>query len=349
MPYECSIPQQGLNIQFRVSSQMKFEWGKFWDLVTIVLLSLILVPIIYLLPDSPIRIVIGLPFILFFPGYALIAALFPEKKSIDVIERIALSFGLSIAVTPLIGLGLNYTPFGIRLEPILASVTAFNIALCLIAVWRRQKAHDPFVPVQLPAIQKITKESFRQGNKIDRALNIILVISIAAAIIALAYVVAVPKQGEKFTEFYILGPEGMASDYPTNLTVGQEASLFIGIANHEYRTVDYAVEIWLVNASFVDNETVVSSMLFYDGFSVTLNHTDPNIEGKWQPQWERNYTFSLEVAGQYKMWFLLYKDAEPFDGVRYQEYVGTGAESRIVDAVNGDLLSLNLSMNVHPA
>ncbi len=326
---------------------MKFEWGKFWDLVAIVLLSLILIPIIYILPDNPIRIVIGLPFILFFPGYALIAALFPEKKSIGIIERVALSFGLSIAVTPLIGLGLNYTPFGIRLEPILASITAFNILCCLVAIWRRQKALDPFVPIQLPEIKSFTTQSFKQGNKVDRALNIILVISIAAALVALVYVVAVPKQGEKFTEFYILGPGGMASDYPTNLTVGQGANIFIGIANHEYRTVDYAVEIWLVNASFVDNQTVVNSMLFYDAFSVTLPHTDPNIEGEWQPQWERNYTFSLDVAGQYKMWFLLYKDSEPFDGTRYQEYAGTGAESKIVDAVNGDLLSLNLSMNVN--
>ena len=287
---------------------MKGEVGKHWDLAAIVVLTVVLIPIIYFLPDNPARIVIGLPFILFFPGYSLIAALFPEKKSLDVIERIALSFGLSIAVTPLIGLGLNYTPFGIRLDPILVSVSAFNMLLCAVAYWRRTKASEPFIPMAMPQFRFLAKEAFGKGEKIDRVLNIILVIAIASSLIALVYVVAVPKQGEKFTEFYILGPGGKASDYPTNLTVGEEGTIIIGIANHEYRTVSYGVEIWLVNASFVDNQTIINKMLFFDSFNVTLNHTDPNIEGEWKPQWERNYTFSVDVAGQYKMYLLLYKD-----------------------------------------
>ena len=36
-----------------------------------------------------------------------------------------------------------------------------------------------------------------------------------------AYVIITPKEGEKFTEFYILGPNGTASDYPTELKVGK--------------------------------------------------------------------------------------------------------------------------------
>ena len=48
-----------------------------------------------------------------------------------------------------------------------------------------------------------------------------------------------PKQGETFTEFYILGPGGQASNYPTNITVGQNASVIIGIVNHEQKTVNY--------------------------------------------------------------------------------------------------------------
>ena len=71
------------------------------------------------LDQTFIRTIFGLIMVLFLPGYALIAALFIGKDDLDAIERIALSFGLSIAVVPLLGLGLNYTPFGIRLIPIL--------------------------------------------------------------------------------------------------------------------------------------------------------------------------------------------------------------------------------------
>jgi len=335
-----------INIRAEVSRRMRDELRRHWDLVTIVVLTLILVPIIYFLPDNPLRIVIGLPFILFFPGYALIAFLFPEKKSIDVVERIALSFGLSIAVTPLIGLALNYTPFGIRLDPILACIGAFNMIFSIIAFYRRKRAEDPFLPIQLPAIFNSLKSNFKQGSKIDRLLNIILIVSIAASLIALVYVIAVPKQGEKFTEFYILGPDGKAHNYPTNLTVGENATVIIGIANHEYREVDYAVEIWLVDSSFVNNTTIVNHMYFFDSFSVRLAHTPVNLEGNWTPQWELRYNFSLEMPGQYKMWFLLFKDQMPFEGVRYQDYVNSGMASKIVDAVEGKILSLNLSMNV---
>jgi uncharacterized membrane protein len=52
-------------------------------------------------------------------------ALFPKREKMGGIERIALSFGMSLAVVPLLGLILNYTPWGIRLESILYSVASF--------------------------------------------------------------------------------------------------------------------------------------------------------------------------------------------------------------------------------
>jgi len=91
------------------------------------------------LSDFPVRIPLGLVMVLFVPGYTLIAALFPKKADLEGIERTALSFGLSIAVVPLIGLGLNYTPWGIRLKPILFSISAFTLAFTAISAYRRVK------------------------------------------------------------------------------------------------------------------------------------------------------------------------------------------------------------------
>ncbi|MDD3092343.1 MAG: DUF1616 domain-containing protein, partial [Methanoregulaceae archaeon] len=62
-----------------------------WTLVTVI--SIYVPP----LNASPVRVALALPMILFIPGYSLIAALFPSNREIDLIERIALSFGLSIA------------------------------------------------------------------------------------------------------------------------------------------------------------------------------------------------------------------------------------------------------------
>ena len=44
---------------------------------------------------------------------------------------------MGIAVVPLIGLALNYTPFGIRLVPVLAVLSVFTVSLAVIAGVRR--------------------------------------------------------------------------------------------------------------------------------------------------------------------------------------------------------------------
>ncbi len=108
------------------------------ELFTIVALSLLLVPLVAF-TSGALRIALGLAFVLFFPGYTLVAALFPRKGQLGGIERVALSFGLSIAVVPLIGLVLNYTPRGIRLYPILISVLLFIVIMTGVAWYRRQR------------------------------------------------------------------------------------------------------------------------------------------------------------------------------------------------------------------
>ena len=110
------------------------------DLALVILLTLLCIPFVLIPPlneISPIRIILGLPLVLFLPGYSLIATLFPRKDDLDAIERIALSFGLSIAITPLLGLALNYTPFGIRLSPVLIVLSVFTISLAIGAYVRR--------------------------------------------------------------------------------------------------------------------------------------------------------------------------------------------------------------------
>ena len=111
------------------------------DLSLVIFLTLLCILFVLIPPlnESPVGIILGLPLVLFLPGYALIAALFPRKDNLDGIERIALRFGLSIAVVPLLGLALNYTPFGIRLSPILIVLSVFTISLALGAYVRRNR------------------------------------------------------------------------------------------------------------------------------------------------------------------------------------------------------------------
>lgn len=224
------------------------------DLLTVIGLVL-LTDLFVLVPglsETMFRNILGLPLVLFLPGYSLIAALFPAKSDLDGIERTALSFGLSIAVVPLIGLGLNYTSWGIRLIPILISLSVFTFVMCGFAYARRSKLPeaDVFEVSFKKTVLELKAEVLDKPEPgLDKALTVVLVLSILLSITTLVYVVITPKEGEHFTEFYILGPEGMADNYPTNYTLGESEEVIIGVVNHEYRNVNYTLDVRLENKS----------------------------------------------------------------------------------------------------
>ena len=130
----------------------------YWYWITIILTSTTAL-LVFTIPENAfplvyLRYVLGIIFVLWLPGYAFIKALFPQtlpfaralahslgttEKNLDTIERVALSLGMSIALVPIIGLLLNYTPWGIRLTPIVLSLTAFTIIFATAAIVREHQ------------------------------------------------------------------------------------------------------------------------------------------------------------------------------------------------------------------
>ena len=238
-------------------------------------LSILLILSIIFIPSTPARVILGLPFLLFFPGYTLVAALFVKKEGIDNIERIALSCGMSVAVSGLIGFGLNYTTWGIRLEPVLYSISAFIFVTSVIALIRRARILKTNI---FPAEFALTLPGWG-GSTLNKSLSIVLVIVIFVALGTLGYTIALPKIGERFTEFYILGIKGKAQDYPTEFFINYlgvtqviygngtfeamsgAGSVTLGIVNHEQQTEVYFVKMTIngeaVNIDFGGTNTTI--------------------------------------------------------------------------------------------
>ncbi len=63
-----------------------------------------------------------------------------SSESFDNIERVALSIGMSIALSPIVGLILYYTPLGIGLTPITLSLLALTAVFATAAVAREYLA-----------------------------------------------------------------------------------------------------------------------------------------------------------------------------------------------------------------
>ncbi len=81
------------------------------------------------------RYLFGSFFVLFLPGYSLVKVLFTDRE-LDIVERVALSIGLSLALVPLAGLLLNYTPWGIRTTPVTLSLLGLTVVFASAAVVR---------------------------------------------------------------------------------------------------------------------------------------------------------------------------------------------------------------------
>jgi len=279
------------------------------DLIFVIVWLLASVLVIYLpvLNVFPVRYVLTIPLMLFIPGYCFIAALFPKESDISFIERIALSFGFSIALVSLIGLGLNFTPWGIRLDPIVISITVFTLLMILVAYYRR--ANLPFVErfnVPFHALEsRIHQEFLPSGeSKITRFLSVLLVIVILIAILTTTYVIVFPKEGERYSEFYILGNNRTADDYPSFIIAGRNYPMYIGIGNHEYRYINYTIETWMAREDF-DKHTNISSVNVMDlnnRLSLILGHNETSV---------LPVNLSVKKTGYNRLEFLLFNDSVP--------------------------------------
>jgi uncharacterized membrane protein len=299
--------------------------------VVIVVLLTVLAVSLPVVRETPLRILFGLPFVLFVPGYAFVAALFPERGStpddeetasedrgIDPIERVALAFGLSIAIVPLLGLMLNFTPWGIRLVPIVLSVGGFTIGCAVVAAVRRWEL-EPEERFSVPYrswFASVRTELFEPDDRTDAALNVALALALLLALGSVGFAVAVPQDGERFTEFYLLTEqedgELVADDYPEEFIQGEPQPLIVGIENNEHETVDYTVVVQLERVEGDGEESEVVERDELDRFEATLAHDETLHE---------EYSVAPTMAGEdLRLSFLLYDEEVPDEPTQENAY-----------------------------
>jgi uncharacterized membrane protein len=154
----------------------------------------------------------------------------------------------------------------------------------------------------------------QESSRLDRVLSILLLVAICAAVGATIYVIVIPKEGEHFTEFYILGPNGKAADYPSAFPTGERQQVIIGVGNHEYRTITYTVEVLAENRTFssVTNTSVLHTQALLARFPVTVAHNETV---------ETPYPFVVDSPQYNRIEFLLFNSTPPADPVWGEERV----------------------------
>jgi uncharacterized membrane protein len=141
----------------------------------------------------------------------------------------------------------------------------------------------------------VTVGAFRMDLREYRIVFIVVtfVVALLVASPALQRLLVYPRT-EFFTELWLLGPNHMAEDYPSNITKDQNYTVFLGIGNHLGYCGYYQVEVKFRNesepapTSFGPIENRTSSSL-PSLFNVTAIVADETV-------WERLLAFSFDYV-----------------------------------------------------
>ncbi|HEY76486.1 MAG TPA: DUF1616 domain-containing protein [Thermoflexia bacterium] len=232
------------------------------------------------------RITTGLALLLFLPGYCLVAVLYPRRGDLENLERLGLAVGVSIAVTTLLVVFLNFLPRGISSSSVLASAISLTL-LAALAAWLRL--------VNIPPEERFYHQviAASQGGRQVSSTHVLMVLSLLLLLLGsfgfVANASTAGRLGKAFTQFYILGPTAEAAGYPGEIGRGRAVTVIIGVANYEHTDIRYRI----------DREvgTVTEHV-------ATLQLSHGQI-------WEQPYTFILRDQGENrKITFLLYKEGE---------------------------------------
>jgi uncharacterized membrane protein len=273
--------------------------------VVLVLLTFIAVSL-PIVKTSPLRILLGVPFVLFLPGYVIVASLFPEasdevsepdsddaskkdfllsrtERGITGLVRLVLSVGLSLAIVPLIGILLVVTSWGIRLRSLLFCIGGLTLFMAVVATRRRWQlpAGERFLLPYRSWGTSIKEEVFTFNSRTQLALNIALVLSVIVAIWSVGFAVTGPERNDSFSSFYLLKQNEngklVADDYPSNFTQGESKPLYIGVENHEHQSINYTVVVRLERVSNSNGTTNV-----IESRELQRYHPSVRANGTWR-------------------------------------------------------------------
>jgi uncharacterized membrane protein len=217
-------------------------------------------------PAGPlVRAAFALPLLLFLPGYGVLLLLFPRRRREDddgssglrFVERLALSFGLSLTLAPLVALGFELLGVDLSTVSVVTGLVAIT-GLCLLAGEGRRRRLPTSERYTVPLDRWLGAVDLPRTNPrgVDHLLNLVLVLSMVFALSSLGYGLMAPAVDEQYTNFYVVTEDGagelVAADYPVNLTEEGFDEIVVGVDNHEGRDVQYHVVVQLQRVGDAD-------------------------------------------------------------------------------------------------
>ena len=283
----------------------------------LVFLLLVAANVVLFAVDAPWPVVwaVGIPFLLVVPGYAIVAAMFPEDTGRtrrseaaqpwhepDLIVRTGLALVLSAVVVAVVGTFLGILGVLNQVTAVL-TVSAVTLIALGFAATRRQRI-DPATRAMPLGNQSRTWDRVSSGTTVQ---NLATVLALLVLLGTLGFTAAAPSTGDAYTEFYVLSEDEengtlTANDYPETFSSGDPETLYVGLENQEHEPKTYEV---VMLAQAVDDDGSVIIQQEVDRFDVELEHGEnTTAEREVQP---------TIVGEEIRLRILLYEGEAPGD------------------------------------
>lgn len=284
------------------------------EVLLVVLLVAIADWIVLSMQWLPVRMPAGLLLIGFLPGYSLSTVLFPTRRfrtrygaleqfapGISTSERFWLSIGLSLAIDPIIGLGLwTLDPQGFDAQILVGVFSTFILVATLYGGIKRRRI-DPSDRFRL-RIDVWIAQQLRQppvGGTLGRVLNVAVICSLVLTVGTLGYALTVPQTAESFTTVELLTESTDGLELVGNSSdIDEGEPVTIQITNHEQRHHTYTV-------------VVVTERARYDGTEVIEERARLNAAVPAGERRRLSYELSAPGSAGDRVRFLVYRGEPP--------------------------------------
>lgn len=283
------------------------------------------------------RVAIALVLVLFLPGYALTAAVIPYAHDaseqsvwggfrITLPERIALSFGLSVGVSALLGIGLAVVSPGFTVD---LSVDVLSLIVLLLTVvgTGRRLAIPPGDRYVVP-VRRWRRSANGFVTAAPRATVLAtgaLVVTAAVTFGAMGYVVTQPLDGSNYTGFQLVTQDRtgayVAGAYPTTRDKDGQRTLTFVVRNREHAETTYTV---LVYVERITPDGTIAESTEVKQYRRTVAAGD---------DWRQQHTVTVSRADErWRLTYLLYRgdpSPNPRIDTAYRHlylWLGEGAE-----------------------
>ncbi|MBV0902716.1 DUF1616 domain-containing protein [Haloarcula salina] len=253
---------------------------------------------------------IAIPFLLFVPGYAVVASLFPtrnpryEQHRLIATERILYSVAASICLAIIVGVNLEFTPWPIRPTPVVTALAIVTVVASAIALFRRySRAPAGSSQTTTPYGNAGDTSGGSEGDGIQLG-TIVVGLAILVTFSCVTLVAAQPQRGEAYTEFGLLteNETGVleASGYPEQITLGESEQLYFSVTNREMETTEYVVVVQLTRTAPTGEVIERARLDTYDNRTAAGD------------RWLQRHTVTPVLEGErLRLTYLLYKDGIP--------------------------------------